>query len=193
MKFVLLLATIGMTLSSYADSVMDRNLTATELNTLAPIYAQFVLQNKATVTSPAEQRELDYLGTHSTGFVRYKFDSKHNIIGIEVDPIQKRIVVIQEAIKSIESTSKEEREESIADVVSGLLDGSLTKKLTCQLGYNDESKSEFTRIVICTDDRSVAADENGEGNADIRTIILSIDAKTLLPKSVLKLTQFAAG
>ena len=193
--FSLCLSLFAITAHAANFENLDRKLGRAEMEKLLPLYVAAVENTAGVLPSPEDNSILSMTAASVTNPIYSNFKNG-KIIGLQSHTIDALIAEMEHAVRELKSRTTQDRRAEVADLVSGMK-GRLTKRLSCQLGYKSNFKSADERIVKCIDDRSVAGSEHGtdddEGYSDIRTIILSIDAKTLLPTAVLSVDHFQAG
>jgi hypothetical protein len=198
MKYLLLTLILAAT-PAFAASKMDRKLTKAEMVRLLPEYVAFIDTKSADLPSPSDKQMLRITASSMEDFTRATFSKDKNgkliIIGEESYELSSILGLMEEALKEMKSTSTADRVADTNNAIEGFRDFRKAKRLSCRLGYSTEVKSDTNRIVECTDNHSEAGSGEGddEGFADIRKIIMSIDAKTLKPVGVLSIERFIAG
>jgi hypothetical protein len=188
----LTLLSINAFASHSRDGVYDRQLTRAEMEKLLPSYVATADAASSTLPSPSDNDDLGMTAYAITNPI-YSAFRNNKIVGQQSHTIDSLIQELESTVRDLKERSAQERRQEYATVLEGFK-GRISRKVSCQLGYSSASKVSTERIVKCVDNRSEAGTGgDDEGYSDVRTIILSIDAKTLAPVSLLKIDQFTAG
>lgn len=191
MKTLFTLALMTLSLAAQAEHSMDRKLTRAEMQKLLPEYVRMVESSAATLLSADENQTYVNAGSDYA----YTLWDGTKAIGLQQLTAAQKIEMLERVLATLKEGTAASRQEEAAMLLEGFKGSREAGKVSCRLGYWYSSKVANERIVVCTDNRSQAGSEDGEdeGYLDIRTFILSIDASTLAPLSLLKLQHDIAG
>ncbi|KHD89800.1 MAG: hypothetical protein OM95_01655 [Bdellovibrio sp. ArHS] len=170
---------VGFGKVNYRGEIFDRKLSKEEVSKLLPIYLNMITSQVSRLPSPQDNRLLKLVKATAMGFTRpVSYDRE----GSAIVDVQETISILENYTKELKETTAADRQQSTMDVVNGFR--SSTAKVSCELGYKSVTRDE--RIVRCVDNQS------SDGYMDERTIILSVDEKTLEPMGVLLVDSFQA-
>lgn len=192
MKTLFALMLMAVSLPASADSDFDRRLTKSEMQKLLPRYVEMVERTAAELPSAGDNQALASAAYGVTDPI-YGLFKDGNFIGLQSHKIASLIEQLESVVAELRAVSPADRQKEAADLVAGFKGASDAGKITCRLGYYRGGKMPTERIVKCEDNRSQSGYGDEEGYLDVRRMILSIDAKTLEPLSVLKLGHDIAG
>ncbi len=175
---------------SYDGKVFDQTLTQEQVKKFLPLYLKFIEERAAEVLSPIDNESLQRL-TIAANKPDHMFvkDGKH--VGNQGYSASSILEWVKSAVDELLAITKDERVQSNLKIVNGFRTAS--HPIQCELGYLRLSKMPTDRVVRCVDSRSSSSSEDEEGFVDERTILLSIDAKTLEPLGVLSIDTLVAG
>jgi hypothetical protein len=193
MKILILAAILLTTTHAFAAEVFDRSLSNAELKVLLPKYTAHIQAHAGELPSASDNETIRGAAGLVSNPLYFAFQGG-KIVGLQSHTINELIEELESAAKDLRQVTVKDREEAARDLLAGFNGAKEAGRISCQLGFNSESKMATERIVVCKDNRSQAGHGgDNEGFFDVRSFKISIDAKSKEPIAVLSLDHMQAG